>query len=187
MIRDSYLNNEELKNLGLKKIGINVKISRNCCFYSPETIEIGNNVRIDDFCILSGNIKIHSYVHIAAFCSLFGSGGIEMKEFSGLSSRVSIYSASDDYSGEFLTGPCIPDQYRKVIIGKVVLEKHSLVGTGSTILPGVKLAIGSVLGSMSLLNKDTEDWKIFAGIPAKAIKDRKNDLLQLENKLKNNI
>ena len=187
MSRDSYFNNEELKKLGLKKIGINVKISRNSCFYSPETIELGNNVRIDDFCILSGNIKIDNYVHIAAFCSLFGSGGIELKEFSGLSSRVSIYSASDDYLGDFLTGPCIPDQYRKITIGKVTLEKHSLVGTGSTILPGVKLAIGSVLGSMSLLNKNTEEWKIFAGIPAKAIKDRKNDLLKLENKLKNNI
>lgn len=187
MVRDSYLNNEELKKIGFKKIGLNVKVSKNSCIYSPESIELGNNVRIDDFCILSGNIKINNYVHIAAFCSLFGSGGIEMKDFSGLSSRVSIYSASDDYLGEFLTGPCIPDQYRKITEGRVVLEKHSLVGTGSTILPGVKLGIGSALGSMSLLNKSTLDWKIYAGVPAKAIKERKNDLLKLEYKLKNNI
>ncbi len=184
MIRNSFLNKEELHNLGFKKIGININISRNTCFYFPEKIEIGDNVRIDDFCILSGDIKIGNYVHIAAFCGLFGSGGIEMKDFSGLSSRVSIYSASDDYLGEFLTGPCIPIEYRRITEGKVTLEKHALVGTGATILPGVTIGIGSALGAMSLLNKSTLDWKIYTGVPAKPIKDRKNDLLEMELKLK---
>lgn len=185
MIRNSFFNNEELQDLGLKKIGKNVKVSRNTCFYSPEKIELGDHVRIDDFCILSGDIKIGNYVHIAAFCGLFGSAGIEMKDFSGLSSRVSIYSASDDYLGEFLTGPCIPIEYRKITEGKVILEKHALVGTGATILPGVKIGEGSALGAMSLLTKSTLDWKIYAGVPAKPIKNRKKDLLEMEIKLKN--
>ncbi len=187
MIRNSFLNNDELQDLGLTKIGKNVKISRNTCFYSPEKIELGDNVRIDDFCILSGDIKIGNYVHIAAFCGLFGSGGIEMSDFSGLSSRVSIYSASDDYLGEFLTGPCIPIEYRKITEGKVILEKHALVGTGATILPGVKIGVGSAVGAMSLLTKSTLDWKIYTGVPAKPIKDRKKDLLEIELKLKSII
>ena len=179
MINNSFLNVEELKKLGFKKIGENVKISKYTCFYSPEKIEIGDSVRIDDFCILSGEIKLGNYIHIAAYCGLFGGGGgIEMKDFSGLSSRVSIYSSSDDYSGEFLTGPCIPMKFRKILEGKVILEKHALVGTGSTILPCVRISDGTAIGSMSLLTR-----KIYAGIPAKEIKNRKKDLIQMEIKL----
>jgi galactoside O-acetyltransferase len=187
MMKNSFYNNEELQNLGLKKIGKNVMISRNTCFYSPEQIELGDNVRIDDFCVLSGNIKIGNYVHIAAFCVLFGSAGIQMNDFSGLSSKVSIYSASDDYLGDFLTGPCIPIEFRKITEGEVTIEKHALVGTGSTILPGVRIAVGSALGAMSLLTNSTLEWQIYAGIPAKPIKERKKNLLELEIKLKNTL
>lgn len=185
MSNNSFLSIEELRNIGFKKMGENVKISRNTCFYSPEKIEIGDNVRIDDFCVLSGDIKLGSYIHIAAFCGLFGGSGIEMNDFSGLSSRVSIYSASDDYSGEYLTGPCIPIEYRNITEGRVILEKHALVGTGSTILPGVTISEGAALGSMSLLTKSTLPWRIYIGIPAKDIKDRKMNLIEEEIKLLN--
>ena len=183
MSNNSYLSCEELQNIGFKKVGANVKISRNACFYSAEKIEIGDNVRIDDFCVLSGEIKLRNYVHIAAFCGLFGSSGIEMNDFSGLSSRVAIYSASDDYSGEYLTGPCVPMEFRKITEGKVVLEKHALVGTGATILPGVTIGQGTAIGSMSLLTKSTLPWRIYTGIPARDLKERKMDLIELENKL----
>lgn len=33
---------------------------------------IGSNVRIDDFCILSGRLEFGSYVHIAAYSALYG-------------------------------------------------------------------------------------------------------------------
>jgi len=38
---NSFYSNKELSNLGLKKIGKNVKISHNAQFYSPEKISIG--------------------------------------------------------------------------------------------------------------------------------------------------
>ncbi len=185
-MKDSFLSDEEIQKVGFKKIGRNVKISRNTSFYGAEHMEFGDNVRIDDYCVLSGQIKVGSFVHIAAFCGLFGGHGIELNDFCGLSSKVAIYSASDNYSGEYLTGPCIPDEYRDVIVGKVILEKHALVGTGATILPGVTIKEGSVLGSMSLLTKTTQPWRIYAGIPARDIKARKSDLLTAEIKLINN-
>ena len=63
---NSFYKKDELKKLGLKHYGNNVLISRKCSIYSPEKISIGNNVRIDDYCILSGNITIKNYVHISA-------------------------------------------------------------------------------------------------------------------------
>lgn len=40
----SFLTEEEIKSLGFKKYGDNLKISRFAHFYTPSTIEIGNNV-----------------------------------------------------------------------------------------------------------------------------------------------
>ena len=48
---------EELIEMGIK-CGDNCLISKKASIYSPTTIEFGNDVRVDDFCILSGNIKI---------------------------------------------------------------------------------------------------------------------------------
>ena len=65
-MKTSFYNEEELKEIGLKVYGKNVLISRNATIYGADKISIGDNVRIDDFCILSGNISLGSYIHIAA-------------------------------------------------------------------------------------------------------------------------
>lgn len=178
-----FLNRDALEKIGFKSIGKNVLVSDKCSIYNPEKISIGDNVRIDDFCILSGDIQLGNYIHIAAYSALFGGGGIVMEDFSGLSSRGTVYSVSDDYSGEFLTNPMIPEKYRKVQSEKVVFEKHSLVGAGSIVLPGVILKVGTSVGANSVVIKSTDEWSIYAGTPAKRLKARKMNLLELEKKL----
>lgn len=179
----SFYSREELEQLGFKQLGNNVLVSRKASIYGAEKMSIGNNVRIDDFCILSGKIVIGDFVHIAAYSALFGgSEGIELKSFSGLSSRCVIYASSDDYSGEFLTNPTIPDKYTNVIDKKVVLEKHVIIGTGSSIMPGVIVGEGSAVGSMSLVNKPLQPWGIYCGVPCRKVKDRSMTLLDIEKK-----
>lgn len=178
---NSFYNIGELNEIGFKSVGKNVQISKKTSFYLPEKMSIGNNVRIDDFCILSGNITLGNFIHIAAYSGLYaGNAGIFMGDFTGISSRVSIYSTSDDYSGEFLTNPTVPLKYKNIISGMVVLEKHVIVGAGSVILPNVTLKEGSSVGAMSLITKNTKEWTIYAGIPAKELKERKKELLKLE-------
>ena len=177
-----FYTREELKKIGFKSLGENVFISDKTSIYSPEKISIGNNVRIDDFCILSGDITIGNYIHIAAYCALYGNAGIEMEDFTAISSRGVIYSGSDDYSGVCFTNPMLPLKYRNIINGKVLLKKHTIVGTGSTILPGVILEEGTAVGAHSLINKSTDDWGMYVGSPARRIKERKKDLLELEIK-----
>ena len=178
---NSFYTEQELKNLGLKNYGKNVLISRKISIYGSEQISIGNNVRIDDFCVLSGKISLGNHVHLSAGDYLFaGNVGIEMKDFSSLSSRVCVYAVSDDYSGKSMTNPVIYDKYKNIISKKIVIEKYSIVGTGSTILPGVVLSEGTSVGSMSLVNKTTLPWHIYVGIPAKPLKERSKNLLNLE-------
>ena len=103
-----------------------------------------------------------------------------MCDYSGVSSRVSIYAVSDDYSGSAMTNPTVPEKYTNVIKKPVRLEKHSIIGASSVVLPGVIVREGSSCGSMSLINKSTEEWSINVGIPAKKIGNRKRDLLEME-------
>ena len=185
---NSFYTQKELKEVGFKSFGNRVLISKKASIYGADNISIGDNVRIDDFCILSGKIKIGNYVHIAAGCMLFGGDdGIVLEDFSSVSSRSAIYASSDDYSGEALTNPMIPEKYRKVLGGKVVLKKHSIIGSGSTILPGVIIGEGTSVGSMSFVNKPIEDWGIYVGIPCKKIRERNKKILTLEKELQKDI
>ena len=71
----SFYTIAELESLGLKKYGKNVCISRYARIYNPGNISIGNNVRIDDFCILSaGNnpFILEDYIHISAGVYIYG-------------------------------------------------------------------------------------------------------------------
>lgn len=180
---NSFYTTTELETLGLKKYGQNVLISKKASIYGAGNISLGDNVRIDDFCILSGNIDIGNYVHIAAAALLFGGkSGIEMKDFSTISSRSAIYAVSDDYSGESMTNPTVKDEYKNVIDKHVNIGRYVVIGTNSTILPGVNIGDGVSIGACSLVIKNCSEWGIYVGIPAKCIKERSKNLLELERK-----
>jgi galactoside O-acetyltransferase len=183
----SFLSNSELEKIPFKSIGTNVRLSRLASIYNPDQITIGSNVRIDDFTILSAGkseITIGSYVHIAAFCGLVGEASITLEDFSGLSSRVFIYSSSDDYSGQWLTNPTVPAEFRGGVHGSVRLGRHVIIGTNSTILPSVVIGEGSAVGAHSLVNKSLPDFIIAAGCPVRILKKRKADFLRLEEQIR---
>lgn len=177
---NGYYSQEELARVGFKELGSDVKISSKACFYQPEKICIGDGARIDDFCILIGNIRIGRYVHIAGYSTIHASAGsVLMDDFSTLSSRVCIYSASDDYSGEYMTSPLFGEEYTNTLFSDVKLGKYVVVGTGSTILPDAVIPDGVAVGAMSLVKHVLEPWGIYAGIPARRVKERGKGLLRL--------
>ena len=183
----SYYSEKELKSLGLASFGKNVQISRKSSIYNPGRIAIGNHVRIDDFCVLSageGGIEIGDYVHIAVFCLLIGAGKIKMADFSGLSSRVSVYSSNDDYTGEHLTNPTVPEEFTGVTSDDVLINKHVIIGASAVILPGVTLEEGASVGSLSLVTKNCESFGVYFGSPSRKVGERKRNLLELEKQLR---
>lgn len=183
---NSFFNEEELKEIGFKKIGTNVKISKRASIYLPNKIEIGNNVRIDDFCLLSGNIVIKNNVHISAYTALYGGGRIEIGNFSGCSARCTLISASDDFSGNYMVGVTIPDDYKNVDKGEIVLRDYVQLGANSVVMPNVIINEGTVTGAMTFVNKDLDKWGIYVGIPAKRIKDRSKNMLKLVKEFEKN-
>lgn len=178
----SYYSFDKLNNLGFKSIGTNVQISDKCTIYGAENISIGSNVRIDDFCILSAGskgIEIGDYVHIACYVSLIGSELIKIGNYCGVSARCSVYSSSDDYSGEYLFGPTVDEKYKNVHNKSVIINNYSIIGANTIILPGVQILEGVAVGALSLVNKSLDEWSVYAGVPAKKLKVRSKQLLQL--------
>lgn len=170
-----FYTREQLINIGFRSLGNNVLISDKASIYNPKNIDIGSNVRIDDFCILSageGGIRIGNYVHIACYAHLIGQGEIILDDHSQVSGKVSIYSSSDDFSGNFLVGPTVPSEFTNVRHGKVHLEKFVVLGCNTVILPGVTLKEGCAVGALSLVTKDLEAYKLYGGSPIKMIRDR---------------
>jgi acetyltransferase-like isoleucine patch superfamily enzyme len=178
-MQNSFYTREEVLSIGFKTVGNNVLISRFARFYGEENIEIGSNVRIDDFCMLSGKIKLGNYIHISAFSGFYGKFGIEMDDYSGLSPRCTVFSATDDFSGDFFIGPMIDTKFTNVQGGKVKIGKYSQIGCNCVILPGVVIFDGVAVGAMSLVTENLPSWKIYKGIPAKYWKDRSKNLLKL--------
>ena len=130
----AYLSEKELEKMNFKFLGKNVKISEKASIYNCEEIEIGDNSRIDDFCVLSGKIKIGRNVHITAQCLVAGGvKGIIMDDFSGLAYQVQVFTQSDDYSGRTMTNPTVPSELKKEIkkeierMGKCLGTKEKII------------------------------------------------------------
>ncbi len=177
------LSRQQIDAMGFAYVAPDARLSDRASFYNCAQIRIDARTRIDDFCVLSageGGMAIGKNVHIAVFCCLMGKGAIRVDDFANLSSRVSVYSSTDDYSGEAMTNPTVPDEFTKVYSAPVHIDRHVIVGSGSVILPGVTLSEGVAVGALSLVKGDCKAFGIYAGSPARCVGQRKTDLLALE-------
>ncbi|WP_429140932.1 acyltransferase [Aeromonas veronii] len=57
------------------------------------------------------------------------------------------------------------------IIKPIIIGNNVYIGTGVTILPGVSIGDNVIVGAASVVTKDLEPNSVYAGIPAKKIKN----------------
>lgn len=176
----SFYEHDELLTLGFKNVGSDVLISRKVSLYGTKRMSIGNNVRIDDFCILSGEITLGSNIHIGAYSALYGSMGIQLEDNTGISPRCTLFSAIDDFGGDFLIGPIHEKEFINISGGPILLRQYSQIGAGCIVFPNVVFEEGSVVGAMSFVNKSLPAWTISVGIPVCVIRERSRNLLNLK-------
>src|SRR5690554_528250 len=130
----AYLTVETLESMGFKSVGKDVKVSEKASIYNPECIELGDFSRIDDFCVISGNVNIGRNVHIAPFCLVAGGEkGVIMDDFSGLAYGVQVFSQSDDYSGRTLTNPTVSDKFKCERKAAIRIGRHVIIGASSMV------------------------------------------------------
>ena len=177
----AYLSQDALEAMGFAHLGREVRISDKAAIYNADQMRIGDYSRIDDFCVVSGRVEIGRNVYIGPFALIAGgTPGIVFEDFTTLAYRVQVFSQSDDYTGRTMTNPTVPKPYKAEIFAAVRLGRHSIVGAGSTIMPGVDLAEGCSVGAASLVLASTTPWGIYVGAPARRLRERSRDLLALE-------
>jgi len=179
----------KLRRLGVTLLGDNIKVSNDCRLYNPKNIILHNNIRIDDFTILSarGKIEVFNYVHIASHCLISASTRIECRNFTAIASGCKLFGSTDDYGGNFLTNPTIPRSLVNVKSGDIILEDHVILGSNTIVLPSVVFGEGTSVGAMSLITKSTDSWGIYTGIPAKKLRERNRGCCELAIKLQGDL
>ncbi len=134
--------------------GNNVYIDSSVGLYSPENIEIGNNV------------------HIQFGCRFFANGGLKIGEGCIFAHNVQILTRNHNYDSEDLQ--MIPYDSR-YIEKPVAIGDYCWIGARTTILPGVKIGKGAVIAACSVVTKDVPECAVVGGNPAKIIKYRNKE------------
>lgn len=176
-----------------KKVGKGLIIGRNVIIRHPQKIVFGDFVTIDDNCIIDGRggdgIEFEDNVLINRNCMILAkTGSIIFRKKTSLGGNSSVVSMSGVELGEAVltAGGCaisaglysfdeldIPIMDQKVYSkGPITIGEYSWLGTNVTIVDGVKIGKGAVIGALSLVNKDIDDYAIAVGIPAKIIRKR---------------
>lgn len=163
----------------LKHTGEDVLISNRVDIRRPHLVSIGNHVAIDAGFYITTGAVLGDYIHIAPYVCVIGGekGFLKMGHFTNISVGGRIICGSDEFMGEgLISAPGLPDEFRdNLLIEPVVFENFVNTGANVTIMPGVTLAEGSVIGACSLVTKNTEPWTIYTGIPARPFKIRKRE------------
>lgn len=132
------------KNIFQIKTARNVSILRNVIFLYPKNIQIAENSIINWGCLLDGRgakIKIGSNTDIAP--------------------EVNIWTLEHN-----------PDSINHDVRAKSVkIGNNCWIGNRVIILPGVNIGDGAVVGAGSVVTKDVEAYSLYAGIPAKKIRE----------------
>lgn len=183
-------NAEFMTDAQLASIGIydatqrNIRIHKTAVLVETSGWEFGHNIRIDPMVVIScADLRIGRHVHVAVGSSIIGAEAVRIGDFANLSGGVRVYTSSDDYSGESLTNPTVPRDMSNVHHAPVWIGAHAILGASAVVLPGTNIGDGVALGALSLASGVLDKWTIYAGVPAKRIKERKKDCEGLGERL----
>jgi len=138
----------------LASSGSKLIVSIRCRFQSPRNIHIGNECQINTGCILAANDS--------------KDGSIQIGDNVLIGPYVMIHSGNHNYKDANIT---IDKQGHS--FGGIVIQDDVWIGAKSIVLSGVIVAKGSVIAAGSIVTKDTEEYGVYAGVPARKIKSRK--------------
>ena len=156
-----------------KNIGDDVLISPHAIISRPHLVSIGNHVAIDMWTYISTAAELGDYIHIAPSVTILGGAEsfIKMGNFTNIGSGSRLVCATDDFK-QGMISPVVPIQYRTVISEPIIFEDFATLGVNCTVLPGITLAEGTIVGANSLITSKTEPWTIYGGSPARPLAKR---------------
>jgi len=136
--------------LWLKEIGMNTHVQMGCRFLHGRKVSFGARNVINFGCLFDGRrfqIRTADDVSIGPEAAILTLG-------------------HDPQSPDFADRG-----------GDVIIESRVWIGYRATILPGVRIGEGAVVGACAVVTHDVEPFSIVAGNPARAIGERCNKLV----------
>jgi galactoside O-acetyltransferase len=166
--------------LGLAAVGEDVTIYPLAKLLDPERITVGSHVIIDDFVLLQGGggLEIGNHVHVAAFASVMGAGPTRLGHFCSISQGARLVTGTDVLDGPNLVNSTIPPRLRRTDRPGIQIGDFAVVGANATVLPGLTVGAGAVVGGGSVVVEDLEPWTIYAGVPARPLRERPADPIE---------
>jgi len=124
------------------------------------------NNKFDKFVLTIGNnVEVNDYVHIGAVESVYIGNNVL------IASKVFISDHNHgSYSGELHSSPELKPSERQIVSSPIIIEDNVWIGEFVSILPGVTIGKGSIIGANSVVSKSIPPNSIAVGIPAKIIK-----------------
>lgn len=104
-------------------------------------------------------LKLGKRTDIGAFTYINASSGVDIDDEVQIGSHCSIYSVST------IDGKN----------GKVTLHRNARIGSHSVVMPGVSVGENSIVGAFSFVNKDVPPNVIALGVPAKVLRELKEE------------
>ena len=133
-------------------------------FYQMLGAKIGKNClpsrRIE--VLLPKGLILKDGVMIGWFAELDARGGIFIDHDTNISSHVKLITGSHDINDPNFTADFLP----------IHIGHHCWIGTGATVLQGVKIGEGAVVAAGAVVTKDVEPWTVVGGVPARKIGER---------------
>jgi lipopolysaccharide O-acetyltransferase len=129
----------------------------------------GVNCRIESFnsgkILIGNNVQINDNVHIGCAQS------IKIGDNVLIASKVFITDHNHgDYSGDYPSSPLTPPSQRPLSLKSIVIGNNVWIGEFVSVLPGVEIGEGSIIGANSVVSKSIPPNSICAGVPARVIK-----------------
>ena len=106
-------------------------------------------------------VKIGKGCFIQQCCTFFGRGGITIGDGVFIGPKCNLITINHDPN---------PDNRSATYGRPIVIEDKVWIGINSTILPGVRIGYGSIVGAQSVVTKDVPPMTVVAGNPARIIK-----------------
>ncbi len=140
-----------------------------------ENITFGHDVLIDDFVLIMARkpMTVGSHVHIGCFAAITGGEEVSIGDFCAVSQGVRLLTATDDFTDWGMGNSTVPEEFRNVRRAPITLERFSIIGANSVVLPGVTIGEGASVGACSVVTRDLEPWGVYLG--NRRVRDRDRD------------
>lgn len=155
----------EIRNKRQIHFGKRLTTGRYCRF------EAWPYLKKDKLIILGNNVEIGDFVHIAAI------NKVKIGNNVLIASKVFISDINHgNYQGNRQTSPYIHPKDRELSFSSVIIEDDVWIGESVSILPGVIIGKGSIIGANTVITKSIPPNVIAVGNPATPIKYYNEDM-----------